>query len=68
HRLFYYITIICGSLVSLVITKNLDFYLDLAVNFLVLLVLVSTNIRMIYKSFEAIYKVWVNLIEIRVTV
>ncbi|KAK1993869.1 ABC transporter [Colletotrichum falcatum] len=66
HRLFYHITMIRGSLVSLVMTKNLDFYPDSAVDSSVPLTLVSTDVRTICKSFEAIHEVWANPIEIGV--
>ncbi|KAK1991285.1 hypothetical protein LX36DRAFT_590830, partial [Colletotrichum falcatum] len=56
HRLFYYITIIRGSLASLIRSGNLDLYLDLTVNSFLPLTLVSTNVRIIYRSSKAIVR------------
>ncbi|KAK1987265.1 ABC transporter [Colletotrichum cereale] len=68
HRLFYYLTMIRGSLVSLIMSNNLEFYTDSAVDSSVPLTLVSTDVRTICSSFEAIHEVWANPIEIGIAV
>ncbi|GKT40556.1 ABC transporter ecdL [Colletotrichum spaethianum] len=68
HRLFRFITMIRGSLVSLIMSKNLDIDASSAVDSSAPLTLVSTDVRTICKSFEAIHEVWANPIEIGIAV
>ncbi|OHE98497.1 ABC transporter [Colletotrichum orchidophilum] len=64
HTLFRYITMIRGSLVSLIMSNNLDLDTTKASDPSAPLTLVSTDVRTICKSFEEVHEVWANPIEI----
>ncbi|KAK1689651.1 ABC transporter [Colletotrichum godetiae] len=64
HKLFRYITMIRGSLVSLIMSNNLELDMTKASDPSAPLTLVSTDVRTICKSFEMIHEVWANPIEI----
>ncbi|KAK1622226.1 ABC transporter [Colletotrichum phormii] len=64
HKLFRYIAMIRGSLVSLIMSNNLELDMTKASDPSAPLTLVSTDVRTICKSFEMIHKVWANPIEI----
>ncbi|WQF84421.1 Putative AAA+ ATPase domain, ABC transporter type 1, transmembrane domain-containing protein [Colletotrichum destructivum] len=68
HRLFRFITMIRGSLVSLIMSKNLEIVPNGSVDSSAPLTLVSTDVRTICKSFEAIHEVWANPIEIGIAI
>ncbi|KAK1496978.1 ABC transporter [Colletotrichum cuscutae] len=68
HKLFRYITIIRGSLVSLIMSNNLELDTAKASNPSAPLTLVSTDVRTICRSFETIHEVWANPIEIGIAI
>ncbi|OHW90531.1 ABC transporter [Colletotrichum incanum] len=68
HRLFRFITMIRGSLVSLIMSKNLELDVNSAADSSAPLTLVSTDVRTICKSLEAIHEVWANPIEIGIAI
>ncbi|GJC99107.1 ABC transporter [Colletotrichum higginsianum] len=57
-----------GSLVSLIMSKNLEIVPNGSVDSSAPLTLVSTDVRTICKSFEAIHEVWANPIEIGIAI
>ncbi|KAI3559180.1 ABC transporter [Colletotrichum abscissum] len=68
HKLFRYITIIRGSLVSLIMSNNLELDTAKASDPSAPLTLVSTDVRTICRSFETIHEVWANPIEIGIAI
>lgn len=68
HRLYRFITMVRGSLVSLILSKNLDLDLAAVADSSAPLTLVSTDVRTICKSFESIHEVWANPIEIGIAI
>ncbi|UQC86148.1 ABC transporter [Colletotrichum lupini] len=68
HKLFRYITIIRGSLVSLIMSNNLELDTAKATDPSAPLTLVSTDVRTICRSFETIHEVWANPIEIGIAI
>ncbi|KAK6213502.1 abc transporter [Colletotrichum tabaci] len=57
-----------GSLVSLIMSKNLEIVPNGSVDSSAPLTLVSTDVRTICRSFEAIHEVWANPIEIGIAI
>ncbi|KAL0938516.1 ABC multidrug transporter [Colletotrichum truncatum] len=68
HKLFRFITITRGSLASLVLSKNLDNDFSRADDSSAALTLVSSDVKNICKSFEAVHEVWANPIEIGIAI
>ncbi|KAF6825097.1 ABC multidrug transporter [Colletotrichum plurivorum] len=68
HRLYRFITMVRGSLVSLILSKNLDLDLAAVADSSAPLTLVSTDVRTICKSFESIHEVWANPIEVGIAI
>ncbi|OLN96257.1 Multidrug resistance-associated protein 1-like protein 3 [Colletotrichum chlorophyti] len=68
HKLYRFITMIRGSLVSMILSKNLDLVASTGTDASAPLTLVNADVKTIYRSFEAIHEVWANVIEISIAI
>ncbi|KAF9873913.1 ABC transporter [Colletotrichum karsti] len=68
HQLYRFITMVRGSLASLILAKNLEVEMAAMDDSSAALTLVSTDVRNICKSFEAIHEVWANPIEVGIAI